>query len=567
MPHREPPLRHRLRTRLASLQVGIVLVLVLGVAAVVMAFEDQRIQDAAYDRARTVALEVADEPDVIEALNTSRAVDTIAPLARLAQESSGVDYVVVVGLDDIRVAHPDEDRIGEPVSTDHSLIREGESFRGVERGTLGVTLRVKEPIYDGETVVGTISVGILQSKVRANLAGVVLSFAPWVIGAATAGTLLSLAVARSIRRRIYGVEPDEVAALLQSQNALLYSVRDGVVGVDSGGTISLLNAEAKRLLGVGDEALGAPASQVLTPLLGAETVAPASDRAGGEGAAELGPATQVLVGERVLVVQRRAAGAAAEDAPGGPGSAGYTLTLQDRTEVEATLRELAGQRSLADALRSQTHEFSNRLHVLSGYLSVGAVDEAAAYVRRIAPAVQPDLSGSTGSTAGSGLVSEPALAGILAANAAVAREAGVEFEVDPGSATPHGWEADDDAATVLANLITNALEAAGDGGRVRVLVRVTDGAYHVRVEDSGPGVAPEYAEHIFERGVSTKAGSEPRGIGLALVARIVERRGGTVQVGRADREPAGRATALATTTPLGGARFDIQWPLTEEGTR
>lgn len=508
--------RRRLRLRLAGLQVAIVLGLVLAVAAVVMAFEDQRIQDAAYERVRTVALEVADEPDVIDALNTDDAAATIAPLARLAQETSGVDYVVVVGLDDIRVSHPDPERIGEPVSTDHSLIREGQSFRGVERGTLGVTLRVKEPIYDGEEIVGTISVGILQSEVRADLAAVVLGFAPWILGAAGAGTLVSLAAARSIRRRIFGVEPDEVAALLQSQNALLYSVRDGVVGVDETGVITLLNAEAARLLGLGDDAVGRDAAEVLDPLLG-----PLHDD---------DVARQVLVGERVLVVSRRTAFDSVR------GSAvGYTLTLQDRTVLEATLRELAGQRGLADALRSQTHEFANRLHVLSGYLSVGAHAEAAEYIRRIA--------GPAEATAA--VVSEPGVSGVLAANAAVAREHGVEFRADPGSHTEPGWTADDDLLTVLSNLLSNAIEAAGDGGRVEVHVDAGVRGVSLRVGDSGPGIADENVADIFARGVTTKDEADaPHGIGLALVDRIVTRRRGEIEVGRSH---------------LGGAEFAVAW--------
>ncbi len=509
--------RRRLRTRLAGLQIMIVLGLVVAVAAVVMVFEDQRIQDAAYERVRTVALEVADEPEVIEALNTDAAVEVIAPLARLAQEVSGVDYVVVVGLDDVRVSHPDPERIGEPVSTDHSLIREGRSFRGVERGTIGTTLRVKEPVYDGEEIIGTISVGILQSEVRADLAALVLVFAPWILGAAGAGTLVSLAAARSIRRRIFGVEPDEVAALLQSQNALLYSVRDGVVGVDATGAITLLNAEAARLLGLGDEAIGRDAAEVLDPLLG-----PLHDDDG---------ARQVLVGERVLVVSRRTAFDSARGA-----AVGYTLTLQDRTVLEATLRELAGQRGLADALRSQTHEFANRLHVLSGYLSVGAHTEAQEYIRRIA--------GPAEATAA--VVSEPGVSGVLAANAAVAREHGVAFRADPDSRTDPGWTADDDALTVLSNLLSNAIEAAGDGGRVEVYLAAGARGVSLRVGDSGPGIADEDVESVFTRGVTTKGETDaPHGIGLALVERIVTRHRGTVDVGRSH---------------LGGAEFAVEWP-------
>ncbi|MDR4531970.1 ATP-binding protein [Glutamicibacter sp. PS] len=514
-----PPRRRRLRLQLAGLQVLIVLAVVLAVAVIVMLEEDHRVQEQAYGRASTVATNVANEPEVIEALNTKDAVSVIAPIAQLAREVSGVDYVVVVGLDNIRVSHPDLERIGQPVSTDHSLVRQGETFLGVESGTLGPTLRVKQPIYDGEKIIGTISVGILQSEVRAQLNGIVAGFAPWILGAAGLGTLLSLSAARAIRRRIFGVEPEEVSGLLQSQNALLYAVSDGVLGVGPAGRITLCNGEAETLLGLRDAVVGEPAEEVLDPLLG-----PMPE----EGS------RQVLVGERVLVVSRRNAVAGA-----GQQDAGYTLTLRDRTALEASLRELAGQRGLADALRAQTHEFANRLHVLSGYLSVGAHEKAQEYIARIAGPLDRGVAE----------LPDPGLAGVLSANAAVAREAGVSVELASESAVAEGATADEDLLTVLGNLLSNAIEAAGDGGRVRVLVQLEHGQLRLVVEDSGPGVSPDQVDRIFKRGVSSKDQSEQaHGIGLALVQRIVGRRGGRIEV---------------TESSLGGAQFAARWPLTE----
>ena len=68
------------------------------------------------------------------------------------------------------------------------------------------------------------------------------------------------------------------------------------------------------------------------------------------------------------------------------------------------------------------------------------------------------------------------------------------------------------------------------------------------MSDDGPGVAKRSADRIFELGVSTKTAIDEhqgRGIGLALVARIVARRGGTIAV---DDQPGG------------GAVFGVQLP-------
>jgi Signal transduction histidine kinase regulating citrate/malate metabolism len=508
---------------LLLLQVGIVIGLLSAVAAVVLVFEDHRTQDVAFERVHTVAAQMAAQRDVQVHLGKSDAVEVIAPIAGLATAVSGVDYVTVVDASGVRVAHPDSGMIGRHVSSNHEQVLDGQPFRGTEVGPRGVTLRAKEPVRFNGEIVGTISVGILQSEIRRDLLAIVAGFAPWLLGAAVLGTICSAWAGRVVRRRIYGVEPEEVAGLLQSQQALLFSVHDGVLGVDEGGRLTLLNDEASRLLGVGEEALGRPAREVLDPdveaLLNSEGHAAEQTQS-------------VLSGERILLATRR-------EATSGNRSLGKTLTLQDRTELEATLRELQGQRSLADALRSQTHEFSNRLHVLAGYLSVGEAGEAQAYIERLTgPASTIDTSRP----------SDPALTGLLGANASVAREAGVRLDIDPESLVGDGWRADEDVLTVVGNLLKNAIEAAGDGGTASVKLRADRSGLTLSVDDSGPGIAPESVERVFRRGVTSKGTEEgtgaTRGIGLALVDRIVTRRGGDIRV---------------DSGKLGGARISVEW--------
>ncbi|MGB1657205.1 MAG: sensor histidine kinase [Longimicrobiales bacterium] len=74
----------------------------------------------------------------------------------------------------------------------------------------------------------------------------------------------------------------------------------------------------------------------------------------------------------------------------------------------------------------------------------------------------------------------------------------------------------------LENVVKNALDAlAGRGGKITIYAREIGGQWvSVRIRDSGPGVAPDVRDKIFEPGVSTKSGGW--GVGLALSRRIVE---------------------------------------------
>ena len=103
------------------------------------------------------------------------------------------------------------------------------------------------------------------------------------------------------------------------------------------------------------------------------------------------------------------------------------------------------------------------------------------------------------------------------------------------------------------NLVQNAYEAMGSqGGRLRAEVRAAQSDGHrgveIRLEDSGPGVPAEMREQIFNPFVTTKQAGV--GLGLSIVAKIVEEHHGSIRVERA---------------PAGGACFVVFFPAEPAG--
>ena len=95
----------------------------------------------------------------------------------------------------------------------------------------------------------------------------------------------------------------------------------------------------------------------------------------------------------------------------------------------------------------------------------------------------------------------------------------------------------------IVNLIQNAVIHGGHNSAIRVAVG-RDGS--VRVADSGPGIAQEYRQAIFEPFNRVVPLDQGAGLGLSLVKDIVERHNGHITVGDA---------------PGGGALFEIRLPL------
>lgn len=511
-----------LGAQLLLLQVGIVLLTLLLAGAVAVHYQQERIRDAYRQQVFTVANSTARLPSVVDAYETADPSATLQPLAELIRKASGVTFVVITDAEGIRLSHPDPARIGERVSTDPSVTLAGEVFVGTETGTLGESLRAKVPVRDAEgDVIGALSVGILERELAAEFRQEAPVLVAWLGGAAIVGALGSVLVVRLLRRRIFGLEPEEIARLLETREAMLHGIREGLVAVDEKGRVALVNDEASRLLNLPADAAGRPAAEVLDTAMLPLVL---GDR----------PVTDELVlsGERLLVANRTPA------VVGGRRIA-EVLTLRDRTELFTAMRELDGQRNLTNTLRAQAHEFSNQLHVVQGLIELGRREEAIAFIERLGGGRL--LSGASLTS-----VADPAVTALLLAKAAVAREQGVTLILDENSRLPVG--VGDDAVTVLGNLVDNAVDAAGHAGTVRLLLQEDEGTVLVRVDDDGPGVAPADRDRVFDVGVTTKGrtdGNHGRGIGLALVARIAARRGGT---------------ATVTDSPYGGARAEVRLP-------
>jgi two-component system NtrC family sensor kinase len=82
---------------------------------------------------------------------------------------------------------------------------------------------------------------------------------------------------------------------------------------------------------------------------------------------------------------------------------------------------------------------------------------------------------------------------------------------------------------IFVNLMMNAVQAMEGGGRLTVTTaKGGDGAIHVWVADTGPGIPPHLAEAVFEPFVTTKKPGEGTGLGLYITRALVESMGGTI---------------------------------------
>ncbi|GAA2433158.1 SpoIIE family protein phosphatase/ATP-binding protein [Streptomyces macrosporus] len=299
------------------LQAVLVLLLVLAAVAALLIQARNSGKEEARHRSVAVAEAFASSPGLPEALAGENPTETLQPLAERARERSGVDFVVVTDTDGIRYTHPRPDRIGKRFVGAIEPALEGEVVTEEIVGTIGPLVQAVVPVFDSDgSVVGLVSAGITIEKVSSG----VQDQLPLLFGASAGALLLSMAgtavVGRRLLHQTHGLGPAEMTRMYEHHDAVLHSVREGVLIVGADGRLLLANDEARRLLDLPPDAEGRSVNDLGLP--------PRTGRLLFSGRAAVDEVHQV--GDRMLAVNHEPT-----DRFGGP--PGSVATFRDSTEL------------------------------------------------------------------------------------------------------------------------------------------------------------------------------------------------------------------------------------------
>ncbi|MFI6575767.1 SpoIIE family protein phosphatase [Nocardiopsis sp. NPDC050513] len=308
-------------------QLLVVLVLVaMGATALVLQsrYDSER---GASARSLAVAETFAQAPGMEEALESDDPSAVLQPLAEEAREGSDVDFIVVMTPEGTRYTHPNPDRIGETFIGTIAPAAAGGIVTETYTGTLGPSVRAVVPVtaQDGE-IVGLVAAGVTLERIGAT-AGKQL---PLLIGGAVVALVLatggSALIRRRLRKQTHGLGPTEMTRMYEHHDAVLHSVKEGVLITDGDGRLLLSNDEADRLLGLPPDAVGGRVDDLGIPASIAALLA-----SGRVATDEVHPA-----GDLLLAVNQRTT-----ELRGAP--RGSVMTLRDTTE----LRVLSDRAELA----------------------------------------------------------------------------------------------------------------------------------------------------------------------------------------------------------------------------
>ncbi|CCQ95067.1 Sensor protein CitS [[Clostridium] ultunense Esp] len=524
----------RLQTRMILLIMFVIFIVVLLMGVLFQTMLAETIKEQIGMRALRVAQTIAKIPEIREAYDDPDPSRVIQPIAESIRKEIGAEFVVIGNREGIRYSHPVKDRIGHGmVGGDNGPVFEGKSIISEAVGTLGPSIRGKTPVFNekGE-VIGVVSVGFLIDDVNAMAYeyGRKILFTGLV--ALFLGIVGALITAKSVKKAIFGLEPKEIAALYQEKKAIMEAIKEGIIAVNQEGRITLANQTALRLLHKeeGTDLTGMHITEVIP-----QSRLPEVIRNGeAEYDREMEMAGNLVIVNRIPIIGKEGE------------IIGAVSSFREKSELYRLTQELSQIKRYAEGLRAQTHEYSNKLHLISGLLQMGQIQEAIEVLTKEVD-VQQDFIHFIMRQ-----IRDPILGGLLIGKYNGAREKKIDFIIEPDSSfrdVPEEIDRDH-LLTILGNLIDNAFEAVleNQDKPKRVLLSLTDlgNDLIMEVEDNGPGIPEARYEEIFKEGFSTKEGF--RGIGLYLVKRAVELHHGYIQVGKGES---------------GGARFTVVLPKKE----
>ncbi|GLW67118.1 ATPase [Actinomadura rubrobrunea] len=519
--------RHSLAGEMLVLQLAIIVVVLLAVAAVSLAQSEATFNRVEGRRVVALAEQLAANPLVRSRLERPGPQESLAPLVQATRTQARVSSVTVADAHGRIVSATDPTLIGSRMPLGAGAA-EGRGWSG--ELTLGGTreLVAQVPVLgeSGDALgrqLGVVMIGEASPTVWQRLGGASSYLLVYLGIASGLGLAGSWLLARRVKRQTLGLEPREITGLAEYREAILYGIAEGVVALDPQHRITLVNEVGRRLLDLPADCVGQSLADLGIDGRLRDVLTGVPDEAG-ERRDEV-----VIRRGRVLVMNRMTV---EKDGR----VLGSVTTLRDRTELARLERELGSFRSSSELLRAQAHEFANQLHTISGLIQIGEQDEVVRYIQALKQHRQ-DLDVTL-----SRRVRDGAVAALLMAKSSQAAERHVALRISERTALDR-LAAEDaaDVATVVGNLVDNAVDAAAsaadpasgtaDGAWVEVELRQDASSVEIVVRDSGPGVAPELAQEVFSHGFTTKAaqGGE-RGIGLALTRLVCERHGGEISV-------------------------------------
>lgn len=427
-------------------------------------------------------------------------IDTLITIFR------DIDIIVVANVDGIKYSHLDKNQIGQkfvnPVQWED--IKKGEGYFSKMMGSMGITFRRFEPIYDikSKEVIGFVMVGKYYTAISDMKKNTVITLCLLFIEAFGLSFMLAITFTNGVRKSLFGLDPEEIGRLYVEERLIIDNLESGLIALNTKNEILKVNSVFSKKY------------DKLSPKLILEKVSNYLEKK--ENTARN---IEVVIEDKYYYIKILPIYNLTE-------YYGTILLIKTKDDVSRYAREITGIDQLVDGMRANIHEFKNRLHVILGLINLQKIDMAKKYILEIQNLNEYDFKKFTN-------IKNSFLKAMLLGKDAICKERKIQFMIDLESEvlTENKSPIIEDISTIIGNLIENSMDSFKDYSVIEKTIRVkvieTESNIELEVWDNGEKIPQEFFSKIYERGFSTKG--EQRGVGLSIVKNKVSLYNGTIE--------------------------------------
>ena len=455
---------------------------------------------------------LAHDREVIESLsagecsiNLLRRLDNIS-----ATTKSSIDYIVLADTRSIRVYHPDKALIGKKFTGgDECEILNGDKEKLVttHQGRPDIQKRAFHVVkdYDGE-IIGFVMASTSTKSIELHKQDIVLNALGFLAISLTMGLLLAYGITQSIKRILLGYDPTTFAQMYLQREEILDKLNEGVIVVNEEQLIIYKNLPSQAYIKGDFLSKQSPIYPGAYDCFKWNITIPWSmveleDKSFLVSMIPLKPLENL---DAVMVI------------------------LRNRTEFVKLTEQLTGSNHIIDALRANTHEFRNKLHIISGFLQVGDTKRAMEFISE-------EAMNKNGQNI-LRLIKDKTVAALLLGKANRAAEMNIDFELRRDSNLPekNPFLTTKELVLIIGNLIENSFEAMTlkNPRQVEFFIDANPQGLTITVDDTGCGMTEQQIKKFYSGSYTTKGAGH--GYGMKLIREVIDRHNGFLQI---DSEP------------------------------
>ncbi len=461
------------------------------------------------DKISWTAKLISEDDGIIKAVEQKEfPIDKRKKLDLLVKESPDIDYIVITGTNRIRLYHPIHSRIGGIFAggDEEAVLKGSKPYITQTQGSSDVQKRAFHAIYNKEgTLVGFTMVSASLETIHRAQRSAILHFILIFSAILGFGIFFAYIISRSIRKSLLGFEPGTFVRMYLQREEILDRLNEGIAAVGKDGEFLYRNQSAKAFF---------PEERMSAKL----PVYPLIQQCFHSGRTRTGILFEIngnmlLVNLIPLVKDDR--------------TKGILLITRDRTEVVEMAEQLTGMNHIVEALRANTHEYLNKLHVISGLLQIGEVREAVKFITGEASETENGYHTIIHQ------IKNRTVAALLFGKQSRAKELDIHFILRKDSCLSEHTDylSTGELVTIIGNLLENAFEAVKekqDMKQTELFIASDEKGLTIVVDDTGCGMTKDQIGLVFDRQYTTK--EQGHGIGLHLVREIVQKHEGYLDI-------------------------------------